>query len=442
LVFGVLAAWWNIADWRATQRIERAVESFAQVPPSLVDALPGHRATSNLRNNATIENLLDELVALADDPGVALALRVIHRSDSGDFRGAAEDAARIAAGGTAPFARLAAERYRQDKLPDDLAQGDTAPATGYAADRALAVVHAMRSRGPCPLWAATLLEQDDGLHQHLGFGELHLLLAWRRAYKLGPTDEGLAACEGLQQAVLQLETLRRRPSAIACYVQANALLQRAMFSEALSAATTGMALSPDDFTLAIAAGGAALNRNQFATAERMYRLALKLQPTSVHSHEQLCRTLLASGRLQDAEALLARIPFEESGLGEARHDILMGHLLYERAWLAARAEAAGAQPAAKPNDSDSLWRRALQSFTRARQIFGGDSSFEEVMCKGFLEDDAGCAELFQLLAQRPLDSHLIALVTEVLPATLNEQEVDALAQFLLRQIAQLGVRKR
>ena len=64
------------------------------------------------------------------------------------------------------------------------------------------------------------------------------------------------------------------------------------------------------------------------------------------------------------------------------------------------------------------------------------------MCEAMLGGTSSTARLLELLAENPLDRGLLKHAAELLPASLEADDVVALRRFLLRQAEWLGARTR
>jgi tetratricopeptide (TPR) repeat protein len=443
LMLGLCAgalAWWQLDAAREAKVAERiARDLWPRIPPSLINDLPHYRATSALRTDATLVHLLDELVAISPDPGTALGLRVIHRSDGADFAGAAEDAQRIADLGDAPFALTAAMAYRAGHPPDDLAQGEATPACGGANDRFLVALHAMRSTGARPLWLEELLDRDHGLTERIGFAELQLLLQQRRALALEDADLQVRTLERLEREAALLAERRGQPTAISLHVQAGSLILQGRPQEAEAIAARYRQLVPGDACSWNVSGSAAMRCGKPEEAVTMYRQAIKMQPSSLHNHAMLCDAYIETGKFGDAEALLSAVPFATASGATTRMD-QMGRILFGRA-LTLRA-APGSRTEEGEAEIRKLFAASRDLFRRLRHGTDADPSLEELACEAELGEPFVAARLLALMARRPTDGCMLNHVASLLPATLAETDVDSLRTLLRAQAMVLVGRER
>lgn len=438
VVFAVLlagVAWTSLAAARRDARQARSAELWTHVPPALLNEPRRFRATSAMRSAAELQDVLDGLVACTDD-GVALALRALWRADRGDFTGAADDAQAIVALGDAPYATFALAEYRAGRVPDPTAEAQQGVACGGTADRALAFLHALRVGVPSERWGEQLLTAGDAPIPTMGFAEFDLVLRVRRALAAGDFYERVRLCQAIEQDVARLEAIRGRPSAIGSLVLANSLLTQARFAEARRAAEAGYALAPLDFSLRIVGGSAALESGDTAAAVAQFRRAIELQGSSVHAREMLCDALIARDELDAAEAVVTE-PSLVAG-DDGRYEKQHGLVTFARARrLLDPADATAEQRQA----GLALVQSARTSFANAGAK-GVEAALETILCDRYLGDRSSCAPMLEWLAERPLDSEMIRVVSRSLPATLAPDEVAALNKLLMSQATALGARSR
>ncbi len=71
---------------------------------------------------------------------------------------------------------------------------------------------------------------------------------------------------------------------------------------------------------------------------------------------------------------------------------------------------------------------------------GVDTELERILCARYLGDRSACAPMFDWLAERPLDSEMILVISGLLPDSLSKDEVTALKNLLGNQATALGAR--
>jgi tetratricopeptide (TPR) repeat protein len=364
------------------------------------------------------------------------ALRAIHRSDGGDFAGAAADVAAIVQLGSAPFAEVALAAYREQRLPEIAAQ---APAVGGFHDRFLLALHAIRSLAVLPPWVRTMVEADEAVVRQPGFAELWLILRMFETEALPDPSEVVPGFGMLERSIAQVIERRGQESAILLHVDSVARLYQGRKSEARLVVERGLRLAPRDFSLEIHLATTCLHAGAHEDARAACERAIALQPRSLEAHVTLGDTLVALGRIDDAERLLAAPVFQEEPSGVAKRHRQHGHV-----WMArydAVRKVAAADPAQLQVARGHV-ERARECFDAAAASGVVDVALEQVLCLALLGESLRFGELFQLLAKRPLDAILLDRVAGVLPPELDADAVGALAQFLRTQATALGSRER
>jgi serine/threonine protein kinase len=436
LLLTLVGAGWQWSTVHAAQRAEREGTFWAQLPPSLINDLPQNRSSNALRRDAELDRMLAEWVEIAESPWVPHALRAIHRSDGGDFAGAAADVAAIAQLGSAPFAEVALAAYREQRLPEVT---ETSPAVGGFHDRFLLVLHAIRSLDLPPPWVRAMVEADDAVARQPGFAELWLILRMFEAHAVSEFSERVHAFEALERSIAQVQERRQLTSAILLHIDSLSMLSQGRVAEARSVVDRGLALAPRDFSLELQLAAACLRAGALAVARAACERAIVLQPRSLQAHETLSDVLLAEGRIDDAERLLAAPVFAVPPRGVA-----VRHRQQGLVWLA-RHDAARSAAAADPSliaVARGHAERARDSFAAADVLAVVDVALEQVYCRALLGEGFSYAELFALLAEQPLDADLLERAAGVLPASLDAEAIAALASLLRAQAAGLGSRER
>lgn len=437
---GIAIAAWQWSEARAADRRARFDEKVARVPPSLVNDMPHFRETNALRKDPDLARLLDELVELAEEPTIMLAVRAMHRADCGQFALAADDVRRIVAEEPAPFARAALARLEGGKLADDLAHGDAAPAVDGPGDRCLLVLHAMRSVGARPAWVEAVLEANDGLARHALFAELHLLLRQRRGVADGDFVAQVQANEAIERTVIELETRRGRTSGILCQVKANALQYQSRMQEAYASALRGSELAPGDFSLRLLTGTMALRCGHATESVGHLRKVTQLQARSSHACILLSDALLALEDFTAARQVIDAAPFEPTDADREKAARQKGLVaLAEHIALRRRLEPGDAAAAAT---SLAMLKSAESFFKAARGGSNQLTSLAEAICASLLDPSFSRRDLLLLLAESPLDGLMLWEVAELLPESLDDEETKALVQVLRAQATALIERDR
>ena len=436
VLLSLVAAGWQWSTVHAAQRAERERTFWAQLPPSLINDLPQNRASNVLRRDAELDRMLAEWVEIAAEPWVPLALRAIHRSDGGDFAGAAADVAAIAQLGSAPFAEVALASYRAQRLPEIAA---TAPTVGGFHDRFLLALHAIRSLELPPPWVRAMVEADEAVVHQPGFAELWLILRMFETEALPERSEVVPGFVMLERSIAQVVERRGQESAILLHVDSVAMLYQGRKSDARLVVERGLRLAPRDFSLQIHLATTCLHAGAHEDARAACARAIALQPRSLEAHVTLGDALVALGRIDDAERLLAAPVFQEEPNGVAKRHRQHGHV-----WLArydAVRKAAAADPAQLQVARGHV-ERARERFDAAAASGVVDVALEQVQCRALLGEKLRFGELFQLLSNRPLDAILLDRVAGILPPELDADAVGALARFLRAQASALGSRER
>jgi tRNA A-37 threonylcarbamoyl transferase component Bud32 len=433
---------WQWIELRAAARRAEAATLWAQVPTSLANDLPQVRGTNALRQDPQLAQLLDALVAVAEPPTIALAVRAIHHADGGDFAAATNDVQAIVRGEPAPFARQVAARYAAGQAADDLAAGADAPEHGGPGDRALLVLTAMRTRGPRPAWVEAVLAADDGLRRQPLFADLQLLLWQRRAAHEADADAdaALRQQEALDAAALRLEERRQRASAVTCHVRGNALLYLGRVTEARAVGAMAIQCAPGDFVAWLLAGSAALRCNDAAAAVAQLRRACELQPASRAANRMLCDALVGTESFQAAAAVLERLPLEDDAEAAADRQYQLGLVALTEYFVRQRSDADG--DVGVEQHRAEILARADAHFRAARPAGSAPTSLPEALCATLRGEPFSRRDLLDLLAATPLDGHLLGQVVELLPTTLDAAETQAIVRLLRAQARALGGHER
>ena len=440
VLLGLVGAGWQWSTVHAAQRAERERSFWAQLPPSLINDLPQNRASNVLRRDAELDRMLAEWVEIAAEPWVPLALRAIHRSDGGDFVGAAADVAAIVQLGSAPFAEVALAAYREQRLPDAIAHAPEAPAVGGPHDRFLLALHALRRVGPAPSWLPSLLAENDGLDLWPGFAELSLTTHLRHTLRVATEDEQVRGLAEVERQVGRLEGIRGESSALLLHAASIVATYQGRTVAARTAAERAVELAPRDFALRIMAASGALQCGDPAAAEQAARRAIDLQPSSRKAHVVLCRSLVARGAFDDAETLLQSAPVftDAAGGGDERRQ-QRGLLLMARSEAERRAAGTDALRLAAATELLRAARAEFQAIAAGGSV---DVRLEQIVCGGLLGEPFSTRDLLVLLTRRPVDSVLLEQVARMLPARFGDADVEALKNLLLAQAQALGGRRR
>ncbi|MCR9247796.1 MAG: protein kinase [bacterium] len=418
---------------RASARSEANVAAMASIPPTALMSPIQYRETSSVTRSARVHALFDKLVATADAPGPAYAMRAVHRLDRGELRLAAEDFAAIAAESErAPTAAWLASECRAGRVPDLGADPSIAPDPVGAADRYTAALFALRSDRPNGRFAWQTLREVAGVEQRLGYAEL-LLIAEMIGYD--PEQHGSLPehYHALERRCKRLNAIRGRPIATILHVESVALLVQTKLREARETVDTAIELAPEDSALQIHRGSIALMASEYGKGTAVLRRAIELQPRSVKAHELLAQCLLYSGDPDGAEQLIEAIPFHHGSRPESRRAILEGRVAYYRA-VAPRL----ANPAA-PID-EAFARLALASYRRAAER-DRRRELEIYACQLLIEQDPQLlTQLLQAASRRPLDPPWLSSLAILIEDDLDGEQTRAIKHLLRTQATKLRSR--
>jgi len=430
----VLVGWWRRVDALAVERTARDGAGWAAVPPSLVCELPANRATSALRREPSIAALFDRWLADAAAPWLPLALRAQHRADGGALALAADDVARVAALGDAPFAERLLAAYRAGKLLEPIPPDAAAPVVGALHDRFLLVLHTLRSPDAPPAWAETLLEVAGSDVVARACTELRLLVRMQREREREPID--VHAYERIELECLDWQA-RQGPSALGCLLLVNSFNLQGRHDEAVEQAGKGQLLAPSDSLFPLLAGAAVLDRGDVGRAVPLLQQAIALQPRSAHAHQLLGDALVGAGRFDEAERVVESAPYDAGPRGRAQYALQRGVVRLGRFEQLRRT--GGDDPATRAA-AETLLREARAAFAGYRVASAADAVLEEIVCAGLLGESVSATRMLELLTTRATDAELLRQVGRLLPADLDAEATVALKRLLESQAEALGSR--
>lgn len=431
------AAGWSWWQDHVEQVRQSSLAAFERVGASVVNDLPAARPTNTICHSESQTRALDEMVELGAHPGLAHALRSLHRLDAGDLDGAADDTESIAAGGDAPFAEKVASLLRDGRTDVGELMRDGAPKTGDADDRLLCVAHALRLGTWSEAWVEKLATQE-GDATRPGLEDLRVLLDFLQSFSIQDATEKIAALRAVLVEARVIELRRGTTSGSLLHARANALMLLGRNAEAAATAEAALERNRDDFLYWLAAGSALFHLQQNESAAALLTRARELQPSSLTTVEALVETMIRLERFDDAIAVIEQAPWWLSGRGASRRRVLEAKLLYGRAWFRRREERATGD---STDASQALYKQAREAFRQAGAN-DGEARFEEAVSALQIGADVSCAQLFALMRAKPVDPNVLHQMADVLPDELDASEVDALRSLLVEQARALDGRDR
>lgn len=429
---------WHRSEVHAERRTARELAIVSSLPPSLLADLPASRAGNPLRRSAALDRTLAEWIELTETPWMPRAVRAVHRLDGGDFAGAATDVAAIVALGDAPFAAGVQQTLAAGQPPQVPA---VHPPVGGLHDRCLLVQLVLRQFEELPAWVGPLLEVDDAHRRHDGIAHLWAIVRMAEALQRDEFRNQERRFLTLEEFLVEHATRREAASAILSHVASVTQVFLGRFAAGRAAAEQGLTLAPDDYSLAIQVGTTRLRTGDAEAALSALRRAIELHPNALTAHESACDALLALGRIDEAERLLDAPVFAAPGRATAVRLQQLGLIALARYDVDSLAEALAATfDRGRAAAVRAHLARARDHFAAADATGEVDVALERVLCAGLLGEPFSTRDLFELLAQRPIDAALLERAVGILPKSLDAAEVEALVAFLTSQVQALGGR--
>jgi len=432
LVVVVAAIVWGVSEHLEQRDNAEGLRLYAQVPPSLLTAPPGYRATSAVTNSDTVGARLDRMVELGWRPEVAYTLRAIWRSDGGDLAGAAADMRALASAADAPFAGVAAVVYAEGRLPDEQAASVLDDALGGEANRFVIAVHALRGDRLARA-VAVIGDQPPPLPCH---GEVRMLARLARIERDRRRRSLHDTCREVLERVRVLE-LRFGRTAISANLIANAHVAMRRFGDAALPLADAIHLAPEDYGLRVLAGNVAIRVQDHTSAAVAFAEAFERQPASVSAAEGLFHCALARREFDVAEQRLASVPYSEGLSGTLRRNRSRGLFYYARAMHERAIE----------RDGDGQAGRSLGFARQAKECFAGTlrrrHSFAEIACDMLLNPEGEhVREMLAAWRRDPADVDQVEHVALLLTGALDEGQVALLTEVLRDLAAALRERGR
>ena len=402
---------------RARQAWSRVLylQTISELPANRVHALP----ESDERQLA----LLDEAVRHATSPIPARLVRAAFRADHGDREGAKRDM-RAVASAAGPFARALAERF--SALPDEGATWvDSAglPDPHGHVDLFVAAYQGMREvrfRDACDLLAG------EWVQEYLPAWELHLVLRPfmdRIEDVRVPLEERARRCRAIEEDISAFEGAVGAPTASSLHSRAYVALVQLDYPRALDLCDAALRMAPDSTGPRTNGALAALHAGFHDLVVHYAEPATIRLPGAYRSFDTWIRSLLAERRLDEAEQLLERAPYDHDN---QRQRILWlrrrADLLALRAWTAVSSEEVQA----------AAWARdALEAYGQLAELDGG-SRHGEQLARGVLTKDPNRIfdGLLQGLKATPTNEESLRVAIEHLPESLDSSNRDHLLEFL------------
>lgn len=380
---------------------------YAQLPPNFTILRPENRTYIHESDRAALEQLLNDLVDVANDPLPSVLLRASFRFDHGDKDGAAEDMARIADHEGTALAQALADAYAEGSTADV----ETLPAPSTPRDRYLLAYERLRANSS----PGDMLDEET-CEAVAHAKELALAISAPRIRRLDE-EERLQASFVLLEELYRFEERMGGQTAWSRQTLGYAFLHTHRFSESSDALNESIALAPRTHVNRVNMAAASLALGDLEAVRHHATVGLEVRPNDEPLLHWLYWSYIAEGEFDDAKAAVEQYgPFvSRQNAWYIQEHLGIAELHRALALWSARSEEWTLE------ELDPL-REALSQARR---------SFEECMDLGAKTVPAHILLAFEELLQA---EGLDELEPEELAATLAELE-QGLEQELIRQLA-------